>query len=94
MFLNITIMLNNFSAIFFPLTIGVALLVLNAKWEVKNMRKKALLVCAVAVAAAYGQEFELKRDTGTFAYTFTYPRGYDAWFANDFDLSERSSGYD
>ncbi len=94
MFLNITIMLNNFSAIFFPLTIGVALLVLNAKWEVKSMRKKALLVCAVAVAAAYGQEFELKWDNGNYAFGLCYEKGFDVWYANDFDASGRDSGYD
>ncbi len=60
------------------------------------MPKTLVLACVVAAAAAaaWGRVYELKRDTGTFAYTFAYPRGYDAWFGNDFDLSERSSGYD
>ena len=58
--------------------------------EVVKMYKKVLLVCFVAAAASYGEKYELKWDTGTFGYAFTYPCGYDAWFANDF----HDRGYD
>lgn len=51
------------------------------------MYKKVLLVCAVAAAAAYGQEFELKWDTGTFGFQLSYAKGFDTWCANDFEVS-------
>jgi hypothetical protein len=54
------------------------------------MYKKVLLVCAVAAAAAYGQEFELKWDTGTYCYQLCYDKGPDTWYANYFD----TAGYD
>jgi hypothetical protein len=58
------------------------------------MYKKVLLVCAVAAAAAYGQEFELKWDTGTYGFGLWYDKGLGTWYANDFDASGRDSGYD
>lgn len=54
------------------------------------MYKKVLLVCVVAAAASYGQESELKWDTGTFGFQLAYAEGRDTWFANDFDVP----GYD
>lgn len=51
------------------------------------MYKKVLLVCAVAAAAAYGQEFELKWDTGTYGFQLSYDKGLDTWYANDFNTS-------
>lgn len=58
--------------------------------EVAKMYKKVLLVCVVAAAASYGQESELKWDTGTFGFQLAYAEGRDTWFANDFDVP----GYD
>ena len=55
--------------------------------EVEKMYKKVLLICAVAAAAAYGAEFELKWDTGTFGFQLGYAKGLDTWCANDFEVS-------
>jgi hypothetical protein len=58
-----------------------------SEWEVYKMYKKVLLVCFVLAAAAYGGEFELKWDTGTYGFQLGYAKGFDTWWANDFDAS-------
>ncbi len=55
------------------------------------MYRWLFIICLAIVTAGFGNERELKWDTGNYKKAIWQEVGHDFWFGNDFDLS-RSIG--